>query len=98
RGLPPLPVASGIRAKGPRLLQIISWRHRERAADFPAAARLLPGAPATSRNQASLVVRVSLPEWNSRDRPCPQRAPFRGSAAPSCRDLLLRAISRMARL
>src|ERR1700730_7151082 len=94
----PLPVASGIRAKGPRPLQTISWRHREKVVDFPAAAPPLPGGPVIFRNQVSSVARTSLSEWNSRDRPHPQHEKYfqrlqithsdRETSAPEARSIL----------
>jgi len=50
----------GIRGRGPRLPQIVSWRRRERVAGFRDAGRLLPGGRGISRNPASWEARAFL--------------------------------------
>src|SRR5262249_34052954 len=74
-----LPIAFGIRAKVPRLLQIISSHRREKVVGSPAAAPLLPGAQATSRNQASLAAQAFLQGSNSRDSALSPASPACGS-------------------
>src|SRR5882672_8387789 len=67
-GFPLLRVVSGILAKAPRLPRIISWLRRERVAGFRGGARLLRGAPATSRNPVSWAALVFLRVLSSLDQ------------------------------
>src|SRR6202171_6430368 len=65
RGLPLLPVVSGIRAKAPHLPQRASWRRPEIAVDSPTAAPLPLGGQETSQSPASSRVPVFLLASNS---------------------------------
>src|SRR2546429_5237155 len=64
-----LPVASGMLATGPRLLQKASWRRPKKAADFPIGARPLRGVRGSARSRASLAVQAFWVQVYSQNRP-----------------------------
>src|SRR5207302_1047898 len=72
---PPLPVASGTRARAPRPPRTASSHRPTRAAGFPGSGRLPQGGQASAQNRAFWEVQVFWEQVNSRDRP----VSFRGA-------------------
>src|SRR5713226_421506 len=66
---PPLPVASGTRARERRPLRRASSRRPKRVGGSPIGGRLPQAGPANAQNRASSAILVSWQQVNSRGRP-----------------------------